>query len=85
MNPVRRARKQKGLTLAQLAMIAGVSTTRIYQIERGDNARLSAPVVDALATLGYDPDKLATEYEQWRQKQVEKVLKWARSGGDGAA
>lgn len=85
MNPVRRARKQKGLTMAQLAMIAGVSTSRIQQIERGDNARLRGPVLDALATLGHDPDKLATEYEQWRQKQVEKVLKWARSGGDGAA
>lgn len=85
MNPVKKARKQKGLTMAQLAMIAGISTSRIYQIERGDNARLSAPVVDALATLGYDPDKLAGEYEQWRRAQVEKVLEWAGGGGDGAA
>lgn len=85
MNPVKKARIQKGLTMHQLAMIAGVSTSRIQQIERGDNARLRGPVLDALAKLGYNPDKLATAYEHWRREQVEAVLRWARSGGDGAA
>lgn len=85
INPVKKARMKTGLNMSQLAIIAGVTASRVSQIERGDSASLSGPVLDALATLGYDPGELAREYKQWRQAQVTKMLKWTESRGDGAA
>lgn len=85
MNPIKKIRKEKGLTMSQLAMIAGVSATRINQIERGDNVKLRGPILSAVDQLGYDPTTISTEYTQWREKQISAVLQWARSGGGGDA
>jgi len=84
MNPLRRIRREQRLTAAQLAALAGVSASRVWQLERGENARLTGPVLEAVARLGYDPRQVAREYEQWRAQQVARVVEWA-GGGDGAA
>src|SRR5690606_12726835 len=84
MNPIKRIRPEKRLTAAQLAVLAGVSASRVWQLERGENARLTGPVLAAVARLGYDPKQVAREYKQWREQQMAKVMELA-GDNDGVA
>jgi len=84
MNPLRRIRREQRLTAAQLAALAGVSASRVWQLERGENARLTGPVLEAVARLREDPRQVAREHEQWRAQEVAREME--RAGrGDGAA
>jgi len=77
MNPLKKARLEKGLTSIQFATLAGVTGGRIRQLEAGEAPGLSASVKNALARLGYDPEKVDKEYRQWREERVRQVLEWA--------
>lgn len=80
-NPVFQARKEKCLTIKQLAFLAGVSETRVRQIERGDSARLTGALLDTLEQLGYDRKEIAKKYEAWRMEQTRKILQEIENAG----
>lgn len=80
MNPVAKVRKDRGLNVTQLAILAGVSAATIRAIEKGDPIQISPHVLRALERLGYDPEQLAYAYADWRHKQIAKVLRWAEKG-----
>ena len=80
INPVVKVRKEKGLSVTQLAILAGVTSARIRQVERGDAVRLSGNVLGALEQLGYDPERLNRDYTVWRSAQIAKILRWAEKG-----
>lgn len=80
INPVVKVRKEKGLSVTQLAILAGVTSARIRQVEQGDAVRLSGNVLGALEQLGYDPERLNRDYTVWRSAQIAKILRWAEKG-----
>lgn len=60
-NNVRRIRKEKGLTMEELANIAEIEVSQIYRIENAiRNVRLSTVFTVARA-LGVPPEKLFAE------------------------
>lgn len=86
MNPLRKIRRERKLTVTQMAQLAGLSGTRIYQLEHGHAATLPESMRKAVKLLGYNPDRVAKQYDAWRHEQIEKTLAWAdRSGGGGGA
>lgn len=80
MNPVAKVRKDRGISVTQLAILAGVSAATIRAIEKGDPIKISPHVLRALERLGYDPEQLAYAYADWRHEQIAKVLRWAEKG-----
>lgn len=80
MNPVAKVRKDRGINVTQLAILAGVSAATIRAIEKGDPIKISPNVLEALTRLGYDPKKVARDYAAWRAAQVAKVLEWVEAG-----
>lgn len=73
-NPVARTLETLGLTPLKLAVLAGVDSSRVYQLLRGDASRISPRLLGALARLGADPDQLQREYRVWRQQQVADLV-----------
>lgn len=80
INPVTKARKDRGLNVTQLAILAGVSAATIRAIEKGDPIKISPHVLKGLEKLGYDPELISLDYAEWRHKQIAKVLRWAEKG-----
>lgn len=73
-NPVTKVLRQTGCSVLQLAAIADIDVSRIYQIQRGAASRISPRVLAALARLGADPDRLQQEYQEWRQQQAQDLV-----------
>jgi transcriptional regulator with XRE-family HTH domain len=72
-NPVIKVLRQTGCSVLQLAAIADIDVSRIYQIQRGAASRISPRVLAALARLGADPDQVQQEYLEWRQQLAEPL------------
>lgn len=63
-NPFEQIRAELGLTRHDLAVLAGVSASTVYNAERGGSS--TGRMLDALAALGFDREKLAAAYQEWR-------------------
>jgi len=72
-NPMTELLHQTGCSALQLAAMAGIDVSRIYQIQRGAASRISPRVLAALARLGADPDQVQQEYLKWRQQLAEPL------------
>lgn len=73
-NPVTKVLRQTGCSVLQLAAMAGIDASRIYQLQRGVASRISPRVLNALARLGADPDQLQQDYQEWRRQQLADLL-----------
>jgi transcriptional regulator with XRE-family HTH domain len=78
MNPISQIRKEKGLSIYQLAFLAGVGGSRISQIEKGDPVRLPARILGAAERLGYSPEEVQQEYIKWRESKIKEILDWCK-------
>lgn len=74
-NPIYRIRKEKQLSVYELGVLAGVSGTRITQIESGEPLKLPAKILAAVEILGYDPQRVQDQYMQWRAAEKAAILK----------
>lgn len=82
---LRRARKARGLTLEELAALAGVSRSYLHRLEAGAAARPSLGVLEGVSrALGVDYAALARvaghhlpappSVDPWRQAVIERLL-----------
>lgn len=76
-NPLVAIRKEKKLTLADMGVLAGVSTMTVSRIEKGSLVQVTPEVLNTLERWGYDRHKFQSDYEKWkafRVRQLEKVI-----------
>lgn len=66
-NPVDRVLEERGVSVRELAVVAGVDVVRVRQFQAGDSKQLSGKLLETLATMGYDREQLKAEYTSWRQ------------------
>lgn len=73
-NPVIEAREKRGLNRTQLAMLAGTDVMTVKRVERGESAKLSGKLLEALVALGENKNELIREYGEWRTEEARKLL-----------
>ena len=73
-NPVVKIREDLDMTREDLSRIANISYSAIYAVERGNALSISRKILKALQDLGYDPQKIAEDYMNYKQ-QLSKELK----------
>ena len=83
LNPLTKVRAALGLSQSELARLAGLSASAISQAE-GGTLGLPNALVEALSHLGYQPDALRREQQQFRRMLAAATLQWLRSRRGGA-
>lgn len=73
-NPVVQIREKHGLTQRQLAILADMDIVSVKRVERGDAAKLSGKILEALQVLGENQNELIRGYGEWRIQEQRKVL-----------
>lgn len=68
-------REELGLSLEEMALLAGVSIYTIYSLEAGNLAKINANVKDLLIRLGYDTEVIEETYHYERQQKAEQLFK----------
>ncbi|MEO5347940.1 MAG: helix-turn-helix domain-containing protein [Magnetococcus sp. YQC-9] len=73
---VRALRKEKGLTLDELALMTGTSKSRIWELENRDNARPTAEKIHRIAeALGVTPEYLMSSgSEPPNEEEVDRAF-----------
>lgn len=74
MNPIQKAREDKGLSRSALAMLAGVSSSLVSQAERGMVSSPGPAILRAFERLGYDRAQLLEAYAAWREAKAQECL-----------
>ena len=67
INPLERFKKEKNLTLMEMATFFDVSESTIYQNLKGGRRELSKQIVLILDKMGYNKSQVKQEYKQYRQ------------------
>ena len=68
MHPLKRIRKRHGLTQAQLAHLAGISSLWLSTVECCGTESLPNQLCGVLSTLGYDVEQLRQDITAYREK-----------------
>lgn len=74
-NPVVAACKEKGITLAELAIMSQVSGSHVYQFRNGFTKKLGGRVLEVLVSLGFERKELVTQYAKWRNERLLELAK----------
>jgi transcriptional regulator with XRE-family HTH domain len=65
-NPLAVIRKEKGLTVSEMALLNGVSSMTIQRLEHGNLQSVTQGVLDTLEKWGYNKAQVASDYEEWK-------------------
>lgn len=70
-NPLRKIRKELGITINEMALKLGVSYMTYFRAEKGMNLTVSPLIVKRLEELGYDREEIEQNYREWRESKSE--------------
>jgi len=80
VNPVRKAREAKGLTMKQFAVVLGVSYSAVNGVETGLLTQLPATWEKGMTRLGMDYMAMQRAYMEWRSRKAEAILEGMKHG-----
>lgn len=79
INPSQAIRQSMGLSVPEFAVVLGIGAHMVYVHEEGLPEKPAPKVRSGLAFLGFDPDKISTDYTQWRSALQEQLRRQAKS------
>jgi transcriptional regulator with XRE-family HTH domain len=78
-NPIKRIRLRAGLSAQSFAESLGLSLQHVLQVERG-LIKTPASILKALASHGFDAERLAEEYAEFRRAHIEECGRKLQAG-----
>lgn len=69
-NPVDSILEERKMSVADLAVLAGVSVSQVHQQRLGYSSNLSKRVLDAMVRLGYERQQMIRLYVEWREERA---------------
>ncbi|MBB6446545.1 helix-turn-helix domain-containing protein [Bacillus benzoevorans] len=82
-NPLIKLREERGLTIAELALVGNVSVITVQRLENGSAKTISNNLLAAIQKLGYEPEKFRINYEAWRGLKMKKIIEEKVIQNDG--
>lgn len=80
VNPVRKAREAKGLTINDFALVLEAPYNVVSAVETGLRTRLPRKWKEGFERLGLDYETMQKAYTEWRNRQAEAVLEGIQNG-----
>ena len=75
MNPIKKKRKEKGLTQVDLAFLVGISQIYISHFETGGLVPSKSHIKKIAEILGISPENLDKELHQFYEARKEELVK----------
>lgn len=75
VNPIVKIRKELDMTREDLSRMSGISYSGLYSIERGHALTISKKVLNALSDIGYGPEKITKDYEEYKDHLIDELKK----------
>lgn len=77
LNPIQEIRVKNGWTIQELAAVTGLSFTATYNCLNGNTQRINQRILEALEQLGYDPEEIKEQYQEYRKAKQEELMQEA--------
>ncbi|KGM46332.1 helix-turn-helix transcriptional regulator [Neobacillus niacini] len=72
-NPLLAIREEKGLTVSEFGILAGVSPMTIQRIEQGNVQNITSDVLDILVGWGYSRGQFTKDYVKWKMFKIKQL------------
>jgi hypothetical protein len=79
-NPIEKAREELGLSIKELALLAGTVEVTVRTNEAANGIKITPKILNFLESQGYDREAIQKEYQafrEWKTKQITKRIKAA--------
>ncbi|MFW5988535.1 MAG: helix-turn-helix domain-containing protein [bacterium] len=76
-NPLEKIRKKNGWSIEEFASVADMSFTAVYNALNGSTQNINSKILEAVEQLGYDPEKVRKEYQEFREAKKQKLMQEA--------
>lgn len=73
-SPLEKIQDGKNWSAQDLALAAGVASRTAYKNINAENKELNPKILDALAELGYNREKLKEDYQEYREHKRKELL-----------
>lgn len=77
-NPIQEIRKKHDWSIQELASVAGISFTATYNCLTGTTQGINEKILEVLTKLGYEPDEIKVEYQEFREEKKQELLQEAK-------
>lgn len=74
VNPLVEIKEQKNWTIQDFAVITNTSSSTIYKNLEGSMFEITGRILKTLETLGYDPEGISKEYQEFRKGRRKKLI-----------
>ena len=76
-NPVKEVKEKQNWTIQEFASVTLMSFSAAYNCLNGNTKRINQRILKALEQLGYDPDKVEKEYQEFRAAKQQELMQEA--------
>lgn len=73
-NPIQVIREEHNLSRTEFSVVCGVVSESVRQIERGTIRNIGPSFREGLERLGYDPEKVYQDLQEWLEQYKEEIL-----------
>lgn len=73
-NPIREYKRERDLTVSELAVMTNLSPATIWKVLDGQTKTLNDKLVATFQQLGYDPDQLRKDYQDYREAKRKELV-----------
>jgi transcriptional regulator with XRE-family HTH domain len=72
-NPLIEIRKEKKITISDMAILSDMSVITIQRVENGNSKSIPAAVLNTIEGWGYDSEKVQDDYSSWRKHKIKQL------------
>ena len=77
-NPLKEIKEKNGWSIQELASVTGLSFSASYNCLTGNTQNINQRILETLEQLGYDPDKVEKEYQEFRAAKQQELFQEAK-------
>lgn len=73
-NPLVEIKEEKNWTIQDFAVITDTSSSTVYKNLEGSSFEVTDRILETLDTLGYDPELIEEQYQEFRQSRRSELI-----------
>ncbi|MFW5991670.1 MAG: hypothetical protein ACOCQN_00580 [Halanaerobiaceae bacterium] len=76
-NPLQKIKEKNGWSIREFASVAGMSFTATYNCLNGNTQKINQRILKAVEQMGYDPEEIKKEYQEYREAKQQELMQEA--------
>ncbi len=77
-NPIKKIQQKNNWSIQELASVTNIGFSTAYNCLNGTTQKINVNILKAIKVLGYDPEEIKKEYQEFRAAKQQELLQKAK-------